>query len=266
MDDIRTRDIKWHFKTKKICQIPKEGLEFALVSPDYKQVHQLVWCKDFVQDAIHGYLNKSHIVIYGFVYDPVNSPPISLDKTRIIVANWKDKELGEKVLSRALPLIHSIESRLKLDLTEISKCGKCPPIYGRSGVWLLEGDKKWMIAPPMISLYTMLIRIGMVHDPKDTLEDTIQKIESGKTAPYFSQGGASDAYQVKEGKKGIQFILRHGVTKVFGKSMKQNYPPLSFDSKFNIYCVHNKCGIVGFSTKQTKDYFPKWHKLEEETK
>jgi hypothetical protein len=263
MDAIPTREIKWHPKTEKISQIPKEGLEYALVSPDYQQIHQLVWCKDFMQDAIHGFLHKTKTQIYNFVYDPAVDAPVSLDRTRIMITNWKDAEFGDRVFTRLLPTLHEVEGRLGMDKTVVEKCRRVPPRYARSGVWLLDASPRWSSAPPMVSLYTLLVRIGLVAAPGDSLQATMDKIKDGTTDSYYSEQRQQDRPHVRRAEPGITRILNEGDTAIFGADMTANYPSLRRDDKnrqyVTIHTIHEHFGIVGFSENLTKRTCPHWH-------
>lgn len=273
MDDI-TRKVKWHPKTNKLCQVPKEGLEYALVSPNLEQVHQLVWCKDFIQDAIYGHLNQRQVEIYGFTYDPKTSPPVDMDRTRLLITNYKDKEFGQRLQTNCLDLLHHVEGRLKMSKTKVERCSGAPPVYRFSGVWLLSSSKRWMKAPPMVSFYTFLIRIGMVHVPGDTLEKTIKKIAHGETQPYYDKireeeyEEARDKETALSAKKGIEAIMKFGDRSMFS-NVKKNYPATykwkSYDGEvkeheMSMYTIHDGCGLTAFSGGSTKSYFPHWHK------
>jgi hypothetical protein len=268
MEGIRSRQVKWHPKTNKIAQIPKEGLEYALVSDDYEQLHQLVWCKDFVQDVIHGYLNSSLTRIYGFEYDPAKAPPVSMKRTRLMVTNWKDKELGEKLNNGVLPLLHEIEEKLGMSKSVLEKCSKVPPRYGRSGVWLFDSSIRWSKAPPMISLFTMLVRIGLVREGDDDLKNHIRKIKEGTVKCYYSVEKMQDKGQVKRAEAGIKKILKHGDRKLFHTDIKKNYPPLtnSGGKYISLYTIHDNCGIAGFSDGFTESNFPHWHRFDKGAK
>jgi hypothetical protein len=233
------------------------------VSKNYEQIHQLVWCKDFIQDCIFGHLNNKPICIYNFSYTPGVSPPVYLHKTRLIVTNWKDKEFGKKMIERVVPLLHSIEVKLKMPKTKIAKCKGVPPIYGSSGVWLLEGSKRWMKAPPMISMYTFLIRVGLVHDPKDNVETTLKKIYNGNVKTYYD-AHSRDMGFAQRAENGIKEILKYGDRKIFPSKMTENYPA-KIKTKYgeepmSIYNIHDRAGIIAFSEGKTKNTFPMWHK------
>ena len=260
MGKIKNIRVEWHAKTKKLSQIPKEGLEYAFVSEDFKQIHQLVWCKDFLQDAIFGHLNQKEAKIYGFSYNPETMLPLHMSKTRMLITNWKDEDFGPKLLKNCLPFMHAIEKRLKMVKTEVFRCEKVPARYKKAGVYMLESSSRWMKSPPLISLYTFLLRAGMVHKKKQSPLTTITKIGSGDMKSYYGgdgHQGADDKNIANGSKKGIKFILKHGDRKVFHRDIMKNYPESCSTSK-----IHDSFGIRGFSQGGTKKQFPHWHKLE----
>lgn len=259
MDGITLRDVKWHPKTNRICQIPKEGLEFAMLSANYEQLNQLVWCKDFMQDLIWSHVNKHPIEIYGFKYNPIESPAPSMNRIRLLVTNYKDAEFGTKLQNNVLPLLHSVEDRMKMSQTVLEKCKSCPPTYKKAGVWILDGSKRWLKSAPMVSLYTLLIRIGLVHDPSDSLEMTLSKIKEGRVRSYFDDKNR-DKKVVTDAIQGINKILLYSDQKLFPADVRKNYKMTSSIGKMSVYTMHDRCGIVGFSQETTKQYFPEWHK------
>lgn len=259
MEEITLRDVKWHPKTNRICQIPKEGLEFAMLSSKYEQLNQLVWCKDFMQDVIWSHLNQTPISIYGFTYDPHLSPAPSMNRVRLLITNYKDHDFGEKLKNQALPLLHAVEERMKMSKTVLEKSKNCPPIYKKAGVWILDGSKRWLKSAPMLSLYTLLIRVGLVHNPAESLEVTLTKIKDGKLKSYWDEKNR-DKVMISDALIGISKILLYTDQKIFSSDLKKNYPSEIKSGKMNVYSMHDKCGIVGFSRETTKNYFPEWHK------
>ena len=260
MKNIKEKPVNWHPKTQKLYQIPKEGMEFAFVSEDFQQIHQLVWCKDFLQDAIWGHLNQKKVSIYGFTYDPETMPPLFMDKTRLLITNWKDQNFNHKLLNNCLPFLNAFEKKLKMQRTIVFKCQKTPTRYGKSGVWMLEGSKRWMKSPPMISLYTLLIRAGMIHEIGVCPLTTLQKIADKKIDPYFGgdkHDGAKDGRNVTSILPKLRQLLKIGDRKIFHRNIHQNFPAKCLTTK-----LHNNYGFVGFSAGSTKTDFPHWHRKE----
>ena len=197
---MKTVEVEWHPKTlKNISQIPKDGVEFAFVDEKFKQSHQLVWCKDFLQDVIAAVVQKKKISIYGFSFDPEKNT-ISMDRTRILIANHKDENFEQRVLN-CQKFLKEFEAKLGLKRTRVFKCTSSPPTYKKSGVFVLESSRRWLISPPMISLYSLFVRIGLVHNPEQTAQQTLDDVLSRKLKPYNHNGGNdNDANFLSNGK------------------------------------------------------------------
>ena len=243
--------IVWKPKVARIAQIFGKGLEYAFVSPDNQQVHQFVYCKDFLQDTIHAYLNNTTVSLYSFRYNGNDSTPITLDSTKILIASYRDSAFRKKI-NPIIDFLNQIEDVLGMKKTKVYGCASPMPTYKRSGVFMLKGSKRWMKAPPMISLYSFLIRLGCAHQEGASYKDTLQGIFNGSIKPYQSM----DATYLKDSLHGIDFILKMGDRKIFHNEIKRNYPRsiTKFDD------MHNNCGLIGYCKGQAKVHCPYWYR------
>lgn len=266
MDKIIEQRINWHPKTLKISQIPKEGLEYAFLSENYTQIHQLVWCKDFMQDVIFAHVTGTISSIYGFTYNPKTDPPLYRDKTRLMLNSFKDVNFGSKVLDGLRDFLHQIEKQLKMQRSVFEKVSNPHPRYKRSGVYIVNGSKRWMNSPPMISLYTMLLRIGLVHQKGTPFYATIDALRKDKLKPYYGDPlQDNDSKVLRRIESGLNRILRHGDRKLFHQNIEKNYPTKTKSGmRFSIYTMHDTCGMVGFSNNSTKSAFPHWHRFKDD--
>lgn len=242
--------ITWSEFDQKLEQAISTGMEFSFISKDNKQCIPFVFCRDFLQDAVHGYINKRKVEIYEFKYDYENHPSICLERAKIAIANQSDDYLDFKI-PNILDFIHQIEQNIGLSKTIIKKCINPPQKYIRSGVWILNGSPRWMKSPPMLSLYTLMIRIGAGHKSGDLYEKTLDDIMTGKNKPYLEL----DKYRLKLAMPGVKKIFKNGDKKFFHPKINLNYP-----NKIKIPCMHNNLGIIGFSEGKSKKYIPYWHK------
>jgi hypothetical protein len=249
-------NIKWltDGEPATIHQVYKQGLEYSVASCDNRQCFPFVWCKDFIQDAIMAMLHQKRIEVYNFVYDPAMNPTLCLSKTRILLANEKAGVGFASRIGCCIDFIHQIESLLHFRPTKCHLCDSPPARYGRCGVWLLEGSRRWIMSPPLISLYTLLIRMGFVHTYGDYWANTILKLRSGELKPYQME----DHKQIGAVEETLLNIIRIGDRKIFYRDIRQNYPNL------DIKDMHHRMGIVSFSEKTTKQLVPRWHRLFEE--
>jgi len=249
---MKRKKVEWHNKTRHLIQDASEGLEYAFLTKDYKQIHQLVWCKDFLNDVIYGFLNNKRTTIWGFSYDPKKHLPPDLESTRLLLTSKRDREFRKKIL-RSLAFMNEIEKSLQMTKTTIEECKEPPRHYRRGGVFIFKGSKRWLKSPPMLSLYTLMIRVGLTHDVSQPWFQTVEDIRSGFTKPYYEE----DAHILTNGQSGIDRIFKYGDRKLFHRNIKDNYPSyLATDT------IHNDFGILGYSGDITADYCPHWHRLE----
>jgi hypothetical protein len=250
---IRKIKIEWKPKKSRISQVYSEGLEYAFVTKDNKQIHQMVYCKDFLQDAIYALLNNKYVEIYNFIYSPINDLPLCMDTTRIILSNYKDKTFRTKIPA-AVEFINQVETSLKMKKTEVFEGLDAPAIYRKAGIWLFQGSKRWMQSAPLISMYTLLLRTGLMHQRGTPWRKTVEDILEERVNPYQIY----DKKQLSDAMPGINHIMKFGDRKLFGGNIKDNYP-----AKIPIGDMHNRFGIVGFSEGSPKYEMPTWYKMGE---
>lgn len=251
------RTIKWRKAplNAKVLQIYSKGLEYALVSPEYEQCHSFVWCKDFLHDIIFASIHNKWFEVYRFKFDPEVDPLPCLDRIRLLITNSKDKKFSSKIPA-TLDFINQIEDRLGIKKSFVRKCNDPPEGYENSGVFMFEGNKRWIQSPPMLSLYTLMLRVGFCHSIGDDFESTIKAVKNGDIKPYQKR----DSYFLKHAESAFNKIIKIGDKKIFFKDIKLNYP---VDMQIN--SLHNKMGIVGFSSDVVRNVLgepvliPHWH-------
>jgi hypothetical protein len=235
---------------KDIAQIYSNGLEFAVATKS-KQCSHFVFCKDFLHDVVWANLYNKRIDLYRFFYDPVAHPIDVFDLTRVLVANSSDQYFNQKI-PNCLDFINQIEKDLRLKRTVAYECENPPEDYILSGgVFLLEGSQRWMNSPPLLSMYTLLLRCGFVHKIGDHYNTTLDKIENGDLAAYQD----NDKDFLQSSRPGIKAIMALGYRKIFFKDMTRNYL-----QNINVNDLHHRCGIRAFSWGETKETVPHWHR------
>lgn len=230
-------------------QIYSSGPVFGFVSDKGEHCHPFYFCKDFMNDAVSAQFNNKHMGIYGFSHDPSKNPNLDLKKTRILFSNKDDSNLSLKVES-IQDLLNQACKILKLPKCKVEDIGT----HGQyKTVLYITGSNKWMLGGPILSLFTLLIRVGAVHTIGVDIMQTLKDVRDGKLKPY----GYNDSSYLKSAWDGIEFIFKNGVL-VIG-DMKQNYNP-----NIAISIIHNT-GIVGYansirSPKANPD-FPHWGQI-----
>ncbi len=244
--------IEWlKHANRSIAQIYSSGLEYALVNDKLQQCHDFVYCKDFIQDAVHGSLYGHTASIYGFSYNPKTQPPLSLDQLRVVLVNNADKNMRDKI-PNVIDFLAQFCKKMKLKPSKAYEAANPPKGY-KSGAFMIVGSGMWLNAPVLVSMYSLLMRVGFVHTKGEDAMKTIDKLVSGKVKPYQS----NDTYQMTSAKKGIEQILKNGYRKHFFIDTKKNYP-----EGCNIGTMHNSSGIVAFSQGSSKSVCKYWTNVE----
>lgn len=245
--------VTWLEKKKSISQVYNSGLEYAFLTENYEMIHQLVYCKDFMQDAIAGLLNNKTMSIYGFTYNPSTNLPIYLKKTRLLITNYGQKTFPNRI-NASKDFLNQVEKKLKMVRTQIYKDVNVPKNYSASGAFIYDGSSRWMISPPMISLYTLLIRISLVHNLKTDFMDTINGVCNGTITPLQTD----DSNQMSKALKAFNWILDQNDKNLFSKKQIENYSVK--DKEIPVSTMHNDLGIVSYAYGTPKNYFPQWYK------
>lgn len=246
-----TTKITWIKYPSNLSQIYSRGLEMCFISKDLEQSTAFVLCKDFLHDALMAQLNQKNISIYGFKYDCGKNKPIDTENVRICVVNSNNKDFRTRIKA-CVNFLNQIESEMELKPTKIFEVENPPAKYA-NGAFMFEGSGRWLIAPPMLSLFTLLIRVGFKHKIgwswRRTVQDAIKNMDNSA-----GTSGSSDGDYLSNALNGIDKILTHGYANIFDKEIKKNYPNLDASQ------LHDAFGIVGFTQERCKSIAPNWYK------
>lgn len=218
------------------------GLEYSFLSTNNCQLIPFVHCREYLHDTIQGALHKINRRFANFSYIYNQDKPFSFDKLRMLVGSTHERNFPEK-LTNAMHFLWKAERILDLPKTTLQECPNPPWNFHESSVWLLEASNAWLSAPPMISMYSLLLRIGLVYNG-DSFFDTIDDIVTGKVKPYRR----ADKRQLVHGAfDAICYIISQGHKELFGGEIINNYP-----IKLPMRTFHLNYGLMGFWYKNAK--------------
>lgn len=245
----------------RTSQIYSRGFEFAFLSESegvFYQATTFVYCKDFLHDAIWATLNKKPVRIYGFKYDPSKDVALQMDRTVLALRNTEYRKKDEdgrfhEQLAACLEFVQQIDRRLGFRPTQIYVVE-----HADAPCWAIVGDARWQHAPTLLSLYTLLLRLGFLHRPGQDSDKTLQLAGEEKKllGDACNYAGNLDCRYVKEARVGIDLIMRHGLN-IFHPKQEDNYP-----SSLDVSTLHNFLGIVNFSKQAAKEEMPHWFRDE----
>lgn len=258
----KTVKIKWLQKKTSLSQTHSDtGLEFCFLSSKNEQVHQFATCKDFLHDAVFGHITKKPINVWNFKYNAGSDLPLSTRKMRMLITTCKETTgksnlIGPR-LEGMLDFMHQLEDVLKIKTKTAAYVCEDPPANYKTGVWLLESNARWLRTPVMVSLYSLMVRVGLGHKAGVPYNDTLQAIIKNSLNPYESK----DKSQLQSSIKGIELILKSGDKVVFPGTLKDNFP-----DGLGAQEMHNYCGIVAFSSGNLDKRLPYNKELAKEMK
>lgn len=240
------------------AQIYSQGFEFAFMTKlegVWKQVCTFVYCKDFLHDLVWAFVNKTKWSIYGFSYDIARNLPLEMNHCVFAFRNNVMKANPEKFHAQresCQSFLNQIEEKLGF---EPSKIFEVPHPSGPC--WLIIGDKRWQHAPPSLGLYTLFIRVGFAHDPKNSFEVTLENCRTGKLkiTERGGEAGVHDPSYIKSSWNGLQAFLKHG-TDTFYPTIEENYPK---DLPQRGISLHDSLGPVNWTKGSAKKAMPRWY-------
>lgn len=230
-----------------LSQIYSAGVEFAFASADNRQCHQFVFCKDFLHDAVWAMVNQKPVSIFGFSYAPGTNPSLDMSRTRLIIAHARRSSSFNTELEGVEDLLNQAEIALKLKRTRIFPITGLGDKYEDSA-GLLVGSGMWLTASPLVSLYSLLARVGLVHSPGTDFMMTLESVAENVVNPI----GKNDTGYLKQAMPVIKKIFKHGYRKFFFIDPVKNYPA-SLGSG-----IHSAGGICGTTpSRAVVKYFSK---------
>lgn len=258
---IKGTKFEWFKQKQNLSEIYQSvEIKFALAGEDgdiVKQSHPWVKCRDFLHDALRSQITGTESYIYGFKFNPKipSFPKISLNKTLLMVSQQTidDVKVFRENLSRALPFIHYYENLAGVANSTLKKIPLtfCKDKQDFKHVWLFEGSLFWIAAPYMISMLTLLLRLGgklpkvtAVDDPEKIYKTIVDKYETEweklvKEAKSFVKDNDIVYLQTCYNKLSNVVKLKDKLLSVHGTDELSKM----YDSTIDIGSFHNLSGI-----------------------
>jgi len=197
------------------------GMQYAFLSSESdgsRQCHPWVKCRDFLNDALRGYLTGKEEHIYGFSYSLKDNPPIDLEEMRMLVKYKPTKNVKkghkalEDILNCSLSILRGIEEHCGISSLSELRCTQDREIY------LFEGSADWMGSTFMISMYTFLIRLGgrnIVFESKEGFDSELEKLSKktkgmGDNDIYYLQDVKEYIFKIIENRENLKYIKEKG--------------------------------------------------------
>ena len=244
---------QWYTKYHHIAQTISTGVQYSFLSADNRQCFPFVFCKEFLIDVVAGELKDKPVNLYGFQYNEAN-PRVDLTHVRVLLKDFSDRKFLNSV-DRMSVFLQLLEEKMGCKtFSKIQMVDNSPKYEGP--IVLLTSPAKWMLAPPMLSLYALMIRIGMFFNLEDTAWEHCQKIRDCK----ILTGNIRNSDYLKKAWKVMMDVVESGGTCRFKPDMKDNWPDYKDQWK-----MHELSGIVSLADGNAKEVCSDWYPKKETT-
>lgn len=223
-------------KLSEICQEVETQFSFVTgPKSGRKQCHQFAKCRDFLHDAVWAYINKSVCNIHRFNYKYGEYPNIDLKKMRMLVFLQKEDKNFKAKIKRAQKILHHYENMAGWPKSRIST------VVDENQMILFTGSARWMLSPPLVSMYTLLIRLGDKNIEEFKTDKELQKIyEKLGNTKYC--GNDNDLRYIRDCYDKLDIVIKYH-EELFGKKIEENYP-----SGIDKHSFHDYGGILSLCT------------------
>ena len=227
---------KFNGKERALSEIYQQvGMTFAFVSKEsskYTLAHQWVKCRDFLNDVIRYELTGNEVSIYGFSFGKDN-PRVSTEKIYIAVSmdNVK-KSLFKDYIKSSIKLLRHFEREAGVSLSR----SKPATVSGskKSNVVVICSNKMWLESPVLLSIYTLLIRLGVRKDI-----NTCDKESLLSSFVQANPDGDNDSKYLSKIHTKLHYIIENA-TELFLSPDHDLYRRKDID----LNSFHNYCGVV----------------------
>lgn len=208
-----------------LIEIYQKGLEYNLLEKDgdvLKGLHPPVRCKDFLTDAYWSEQTGKPVAIYGFKWKP--GVKALAAKKQMIGLYYQGEDLSgqDKSLQNFL---NQWEDLLGLPNSKAELADDKKHI-------VVHFDREWTTQPIRVSLFTLLLRIGLGYDGSD-LKKFMERVKEKGNA-----FGRNDGNYTKTAWPKIERLLK-----------EKELPWKQKFEDFDAYNIHDNSGIVNYSGK-----------------
>jgi hypothetical protein len=221
------------------------SIAYALVSSPKKgrqQIHSVCTCKDFLHDVVRAYLHPDSEEA-STTYYKEDSPDVDMTALRLLLT--RDRFEGESVdqfkkkIFSAKAVLNVYEKAYGWKPSKISTV--VHPNFDHA--WLLTGPPQWMRASYMVSLVSLILRLGGGKGPFPAF-DNVKQVQA-YWAKLCSNHTGGDVGLMSSVHTKLP-VLFENFDDLFAKTPKELYPHTYKSGWF-----HSSGGIVnfcGFST------------------
>lgn len=202
------------------------GVLYSLLNPETMEAyHRPTNCKDFFTDAFYSEATGRDTSIWGFKWKPGTMP-----KTRgyeMALEYKPEAKFGDKA-DAVGDFLHKWEKSMEIPLSTVRA--------DTSGKLIVVGfDEAWPVRPVMVSLLTLLMRLGPSYDGTPVLKFIDRIVKHGNPYGVYDKG--------ELGKAKVVPMLE----KIF-ESGEAPFPAQTFAQYSDPHGCHHSGGLIAFTT------------------
>jgi len=216
----------------KFAEAYSMGTEFCTLSADNEAIHAFTYCKDFISDIFFGNRFQKAMSIYSFSWSPKTNKAPSLKPAKMLIRDKKLTGMEERA-ANCQEFLNLAEEALGISLPS-----KCIALEEHNCVYVESPAMEWTECLPMISLWTLLMRVGFNnYTPKigkgKTFGEVLDAIVNGK-----QDTAARDNNRLK--------TVKSKLSALENREFKITFAPYMFDDFHDaaVGTVHNGSGII----------------------
>lgn len=226
--------------------------KFAFISPPKEgnaQCNSFAKCRDFLHDMVKTHLIKGKMSLYGLAYEFGKHPKLDTRLLRMAVYHDKTKKGAKEIekfeaeVRQGVAYVNHYEqlAGLKRRTTMVRAANK------DKAIWILTGPSFWLKAPYLVSMFTMLIRLG---DKSVKFSNTEELVAGFKKIANNAAGGDNDAKYLKACHDKMHLVVTNAKTLFWSKG---TWYPSYYNKDINIGTFHNNGGIWSLCNYNTFD-------------
>lgn len=230
------------FPTEKSNPYTLRGVYYSLVSSPKdgrEQCTRFLSCRDYIHEIVRAHVQKNGRL--SCYYTPDENPPIDMERLRLLIANDYDYEEAKdfkKKLFNAKKIINFYEEIANWGRSKITTVTH----EIKKNAWLLTGPKEWMSYPNLLSMVTLILRIGIKYGPIEFKDNkTLEEMYKGIIDKHDKKGAGYEYHDIsylKQCYKRFYLIAKHHKI-LFTLPLEEAYPPNGSGNDF-----HPQGGIV----------------------
>lgn len=208
------------------------GVEYCTLSKNNEAIHAFTYCKDFISDIFYGSRFQVPMKIYRFSWNPKTNKAPSLYPAKMLIRDKKYKAMAPRA-KNCQALLNLAEEALG-----ISVPSRCIGLQDDGCIYVESPGLEWTESLPMISLWTLLMRIGFSRFVASKARGKNFTEALQYLVDFSKDSSARDNSRIN--------CIINNMEKLEDRQFKITFAPYMFEdfSDKDVSFIHNRTGII----------------------